>query len=166
MLGDHLFGEAVLATVSLVCHDHDIPAFRQRLAGLLKLLHGGKDDPVGLTARQQLLQVLPALGLLGRLAQEILAPGELPIELIVQIVSVGNHHNSGTLQGLLQVVGIEHHGQRLTAALGVPEHAALAVGDGGVLGGFDSFLYSEILVVARQNLKGVGPVHIETDEVL
>ena len=85
-----MYKRQVLAPVGLVCHDHDIPAFRQRLPGFLKLLHGGKDDTIGLTARQQLLQVLPALGLLGRLAQEVLAAGELAVELVVQIVAVGD----------------------------------------------------------------------------
>ena len=166
MLGDHLFSQAVLPPVGLVRHDYDVPAFRQRLPGLLELLHSGKDDTVGLTARQQLLQVLPALGLLGRLAQEILTPGELAVELVVQVVAVGDYHNGGTLQGLLQVVGIEHHGQGLAAALGVPEHAALTVGDGGVFGGFDSLLYREILVIGGKDFEGVGPVHIEADKVL
>ena len=166
LFSDHLFRQAVLAPVGLVCHDHDIPALRQRLIGFLKLLHGGKDDAIGLTARQQLLQVLSALGLLGRLAQEVLATGELAVELVVQIVAVGDDHNGGALQCRLQVMGIKHHRQGLTAALGMPEHAALAVGDGGVLGGFDSLLYCKILVVACQDLKGIGPVHIKANKVL
>ena len=47
----------------------------------------------------------------------------------------------------------------------MPKHAALAVGHGGVLGGLDSLLHCEILVVRRQHLEGVLPVYIETDEV-
>ena len=47
-----------------------------------------------------------------------------------------------------------------------PEHAALAVGDGGVLGGFDGLFHCEILVIACQDLKGVGAVHVEADKVL
>ena len=98
-------------------------------------------------------------------AQEVLAAGELAVKLVVQIVAVSDDYNGGTLQSLLQVVGIEHHGQRLTAALSVPEHAALTVGDSGVLGGFNGLFYREILVIARQNFKGVGPVYIEADKV-
>lgn len=62
-------------------------------------------------------------------------------------------------------MGIKDHGQGLAAALGVPEHAALAVGHCGVLGRFDGLFHREILVVRRQHLKGVLPVHIEADEV-
>ena len=47
----------------------------------------------------------------------------------------------------------------------MPEHAALAVGDSGVLGGFDGLFHGEILMIARQNLEGVGTVHIEADEI-
>ena len=152
--------------MGLICHDHDVPAFRQRLAGFLELLHGGENDVVYLTACQQFLQILAAFRLLGRLTQKILAPGELAIQLVVQVVAVGDNHNGGALQRLLQIMGIEHHGQRLTAALGVPEHAALAVSDGGVFGGFDGLFHREILVIACQNLKGVGTVHVEADKVL
>ena len=163
--GDHLFCQAVLSPVSLVRHDHDVAPLGQGLAGLLELLHGGKDDAVGLAACQQFLQILPALSLLGRLAQEVFAPGELPVKLVVQVVAVGDDHNRGALQRLLQVVGIKDHGQGLAAALGVPEHAALAVSLDGVSGGFDGLLHREILVVCRQHLEGVLPVYIEADEV-
>ena len=151
--------------MGLVRHDHDIPPLRQGLAGLLKFLHRREDDAVGLTSRQQLFQILPALRLLRRLAQEILAPGELAVELVVQVVPVGDNHYCWALQCLLQIMGIEHHGQGLVAALSVPEHAALAVGNGGVLCGFNGFLHCKILVIARQDFKGVGPVHIEADKI-
>ena len=62
-------------------------------------------------------------------------------------------------------MSIKDHGQGFSATLGVPEHAALAVGRGGVLGGFDGLFHREILVVRRQHLKGVLTVHIEADEV-
>ena len=63
-------------------------------------------------------------------------------------------------------MGIEDHGQRLAAALRMPEYAALTVGDSGMFGGFHSLFHREILVIARQNLEGVGSVHIEADKVL
>ena len=163
--GDHLFREAVLSPVGFVCHDHNIPAGGERLGALFEFLHGGEDNAVGLAVGQKLYEVLAALRLLGRLPQEVLAAAELAIELIVQVVPVCDDHDGGALQRLLQIVGIEHHGQGLAAALGVPEDAALAVGDGGVTGGFDGLFHGEILVIARQNLKGVGAVHIEADEV-
>ena len=165
LAGDQLFGEAILAPVGLIRHDHDVPALRQGLSGFLELLHGGEDDAVGLAARQQRLQMLAAFGLLGRLAQEIPATGELAVELVIQVVSVGDDHDGGAFQRLLQVMGIEHHGQGFSAALGMPEHAALAIGYGGMPGGFDGLFHGEILMIARQNLEGVGAVHIEADEV-
>ena len=48
----------------------------------------------------------------------------------------------------------------------MPEHAALAIGDGGVPGGFNNPFHREILMIACQNPKGVGTVHVETDKVL
>ena len=48
----------------------------------------------------------------------------------------------------------------------MPEHAALAVDDGGVPGGFNNLFHREILMIACQNLKGVGAVHVETDKAL
>ena len=107
-----------------------------------------------------------AFGLLGYLAQKVLAARELAIQLIVQIVAVSDDHNGGAFQRLLQIMGIEHHGQGLAAALGMPEHAALTVGDGGIFGGFHGLFHREILVIPRQNFEGVGPVHIEADKVL
>ena len=49
--GDHLLRQAVLSPVGLVRHDYDVAPLRQGFAGLLKFLHGGEDDTVGLPAR-------------------------------------------------------------------------------------------------------------------
>ncbi len=62
-------------------------------------------------------------------------------------------------------MGIKDHGQGFSAALSVPEHAALTVRHGGVSGGFDGFLHGEILVVRRHHLEGVLPIHIKADKV-
>lgn len=84
--------------------------------------------------------MLAAFGLAGGVwAQEIPATGELAVELVVQVVAVGDDHNGWAFQRLLQVMGIEHHGQGFSAALGMPEHAALAIGYGGMPGGSMAF---------------------------
>ena len=62
-------------------------------------------------------------------------------------------------------MGIEHHRQRFSAALRVPEHAAFAVCDGCLLSGNNRLLDGKILVVCRQHLESVLSVYIEADEV-
>ena len=42
-----LFRQPVLPTVGLIRHDDDVSAFGKSLMGFLKLLHGGKENPVG-----------------------------------------------------------------------------------------------------------------------
>ena len=106
-----------------------------------------------------------ALGMLRRLAQEILAAGKLTVKLIVQVIPVCNYNNSRALQRFLQIMGIEHHRQRFPAALCMPEHAAFSICDGGMLGGFDCFLYSEILMISGKHFECLLAVHVEADKV-
>ena len=165
--GDNLLRQTVLPPVGLVRHDNNIPAFGKRFAALLKFLHGCKNYSVGLTALQPVLQAnfhmlwrfappqslfilvtqLAAGGLDRRLPQEIPASGKLAVELIVQIVSVGDDNNRRAFQRLLQIVGVEHHGQGFPTALGMPENAALAVRAGGAAGGFHCFFDGKILMI-------------------
>ena len=102
----------------------------------------------------------------GCLAQEGCALGKLGVKLIVEVDSVRHDHDGRAVQRLLQQMGIENHGQRFSAALGMPEHAAFAVG----LGCDDCFLHSlansEVLVVASQNLKHFCLLHGEANKVL
>ena len=133
----HMPGEAVdevvLAPVGLVGDDHDIPPLRQQrklVPPLLweELLDGGEDDP----ARghlEQFLEMRPVPGLDGLLPQDLLAPGEDPEELVVQVVPVGEDHDGGVGHGRVEhdLPRKEHHGQALPRALGVPDHPAPAV---------------------------------------
>ena len=48
----------------------------------------------------------------------------------------------------------------------MPEHTAFAVGYRRVFGRCDGLFDGEILVIARENLKGVRAVHIKADKVL
>ena len=166
LLQHQLFLKAVLAAVGLVCHHHDVPPFGQRLFAPLELEHGGENNAVGLSAVQQLFQVLLALGLHRGLAQKFRAAGKLGVELVVQVDAVGHHHDGGAVQRSLQQMGVEHHRQRLAAALGMPEHAALAVGAGGLPRPLHRLAHREILVIARQYLGRLLAVPRKEDEVL
>ena len=61
-MGDNLLCQAVLPPVGLVCHDDDVPAFGELFAALLKLLHGGKDDAIGLPADRSDADGFPRAG--------------------------------------------------------------------------------------------------------
>ena len=68
------------------------------------------------------------------LSQKILTLCKLPIQLVIQIVTVCDNHNGRTVQRILQTMRIEHHRQRLSAALGMPEYTALTIGFRSTLG--------------------------------
>ena len=149
----------------LIRHDDDIPTIRKRLITFLKFLHGCEDDAVCLTVCKQFFQVGSALGVLRRLAQEVLAAGELAVELVIQVIAVCDHNDCRAFQCFLQIVSIEHHRQRFSAALRVPEHAAFAIRDGCLLGGSNRLLDGEILMVGGKHFECLLAVHIEADKV-
>jgi hypothetical protein len=52
---------------------------------------------------------------------------EIAVDLAVQVVSVGHHHESEVAGELAEdLARVEHHREALARALGVPEHAQLA----------------------------------------
>ena len=73
--------------------------------------------------RQLGAQVGTALGLGRRLPQQVLAAGERPEELVVEVVSVRQHDDRRVLHRRLadDPSGVEGHGQALARALGVPD---------------------------------------------
>ena len=89
----------------------------------VELLDQGED--VAVVFLEQLLQVLPALGpdaffRLGDGAH----PGEVLVDLVVQIVAVGDDHEGPVAGQLAQhLLGEEDHRIGFAAALGVPEDA-------------------------------------------
>ena len=109
--------------------------------------------------------MLAALRLLRRLPQEVSTPGKLAVELIVQIISVGDDNNGWAFQSLLQIVGVENHRQGFPAALRMPENAALAVCLGRVLGGRDGLFDGEILMISGKDFERILAIHIEADKV-
>ena len=63
----------------------------------------------GLENGEQLFEVLSGFGLDGLLTQKGFAASKLPKQLVVQIVSIGNDHNSGAIQTFLEKVSEKHH---------------------------------------------------------
>ena len=93
----------------LVDHHHDVAAVAKRLIAVGELLHGGEHDAVGFAPDEQFLQILAAGRLYWRLAQEVLAAPELPEQLVVQVVAVGDHRDGGAVEARLQKMREEHH---------------------------------------------------------
>ena len=60
---------------------------------------------------------------------------------------------------------VEHHGKRLAAPLSMPEHAALPVRSGRLLGSFYCLAYGEILVITGKDLDRVVVVARKADKV-
>ena len=103
--------------------------------------------------------------MLGCLPEEVCTPGKLAIELIVQIISVSDDYDGGTLQCVLEIVGIENHGQGFPAALSMPEYTAFTVCLGSVLGRCNRLFHSKILVIPGKDFEGVLSVYIKTDKI-
>ncbi len=132
-LGVQLGVEAVLAPVRLVGHDDHVAAVGQHREALFpafgrELLDRREDDPAR-GPRQQTLQIFAALGLLGVLAEKVLAEAECRGELVVQVVAVGQHDDRRVrkLRRLNRQPGEERHQEALSRSLRVPDHADLAV---------------------------------------
>ena len=71
--------------------------------------------------------MISALGVNKLLTQKLTAFRKLRIELIVEVVSIGQYNDGRRQQRRLEQMRVKHHRQRLSAALCVPEHAALSV---------------------------------------
>ena len=87
-----------------------------------------------------------------------MTPGVLhhPFDLLVQLVAVGDDEDARLGVVLQQPLGDQHHDDALAAALGVPDDAALALGDAFLRG-----LHAEELVRPRHLLLA----GVEDDEV-
>ena len=129
--------EVVLAAVRLVGDDDDVVAVaeqRMRLARSsgMNFWMVVKTTPPEATCSLR-AQVVAALGLHRRLAQQLLAAGEGAEELVVQVVAVGEDDQRGIrhLRLLDELAGVEGHREALAAALRVPDDAdAVVAGDG------------------------------------
>ena len=117
-----------------------------------KFLNGGEDDAAGGDLKFG-FEVGPILGLLGCLPQQILAFGEGGVELVVEVVAVGEHDQGGVGHGRMldDLARVEGHGEAFAGALGMPDYpgSLVALNRGGAEGGFDGFVDGVVLVVAR-----------------
>ena len=95
-------------------------------------------------------QVTPAAGAGDRLA----GIGENALDLLVQLVAVGDDHHAGVGLVLQNPLGQQHHHDALAAALRVPDDAALAAIHMRLRG-----LDAEILVHTRQLLYAAVEQH-------
>ncbi len=119
----HFGLEAVLAAVRLIGDDHDVAARGERPIHLAKLLQRRENHPARSPVEQR-LQVLAALGLHGRLPDQIPAHRERSEELVVQIVAVGQYHQRRVFEQRMpdELPGVKRHQQTLARPLGVPDH--------------------------------------------
>ena len=76
-----------------ICHDHNISSFRKAVKGLLKFLHGCKDDSICFSTVQQFFQMHTALSMNWLLTQKIFTFCKLPIQLVIQIITIGNDYD-------------------------------------------------------------------------
>lgn len=164
----HVVGEdAVLTAVSLVRENEDIMVGADGLhVGLIKLLNQG-EDKTGVPPKfvDQIVAAgghkLPSF----RLAQQSAVFKGLA-DLLVQFLPVGEDHNGGRASKLPpNLLGQEHHGVALAAALGVPEYPQLAVVQLPGLVCLHRLIDAKILVVSGQNFCSVAAGVVEENEV-
>ena len=150
----------------LICHHDNVPAFRKSFVAFLKLLHGREDYAVSLSVCKQFFKILAAFSVLRRLTKKVFAAGELTVKLVIQVVTVCNDNDSRAFQRFLQIMSIEDHRQRFSAALCMPEDAALTVRHGCMFCRLNRLFDCEILMIPGEYLESILPIHIKADEVL
>ena len=100
------------------------------------------------------------------LPEEVFTFAELGVELFVQVVPVGNDYNGRFVKNLLYQMGVEDHGETLSASLRVPEHADFSVTFRCGKRSFHSFPYCEILMIGSKDFSVTSFIFAETCEVL
>ncbi len=161
----------VLAAVRFVGDDDDVRAVRQhrhRLLALGRLELLDQREHIAVVGCQQLAQIRDRLGMHPRLGRDRAGVGELPVQLVVELLAVGDHHERPLARHLAQhLLGEPQHRQRLARPLGVPEDAEPLV----LLGAspvqvVDRGVDAEVLVRPGQDLdQPTGALH-ERHEVL
>ena len=128
----HPVDHAILGTVGFVGDDDDVLARRERrqLGVFLrqKLLDRGEDHAAAGDG-EQFAELVPTVGLHGRLAEDFVAALKLPKELIVEIVAVGEDDERRVLHHRVphDACGVEEHRKTLPRTLRVPDDTGAAV---------------------------------------
>ena len=116
--------------MSLVGNDYYIASICQLFIHIttlrLELLYRRKYHATRCHAQQR-LQMLSVLRLYRRLSQQLTAVGECSEQLVVQVVTVGYHHNGRIAHRADNLANIKHHRKRLARTLRMPYHARLMV---------------------------------------
>ena len=157
----------------LVGNHDDIPAVGQdRVVGLAtlgrELLDGREHDAAGGTG-QNSLQILPAVGLLRGLTEQVAAHAEGAEELVIEVIAVRDDDDGGVLHGRVgdDLTSVEGHEQALAGALGVPDDAnsAVAVWARGGNCALDSMAHGVKLVIPGHDLDDARAGVLEHGEV-
>ena len=121
----------------------------------------------GLVGLQIIPQLLPVLRLAFLFGADHLGFHEILVNLIVQVLAVRDDEE-GEIAGHLpsHLAGEEHHGVGFAGALGVPEHAQLAVELGAIRHRFHQVVHAEILVVLGNDLVFLVAEHDEVLDVI
>ena len=160
--------DAVLRPVCLVRHEDDVVVWIDGLRVRAVEFVDQREDKAGVAAELR-FQISAAggdvLGGLRPLAQQP-AVFKGVADLLVQFIPVGEDHDGGRTGKLpADLLGEEEHGIALAAALGVPEHAQLAVIELPGRVGLDRLVDAQVLVVAGQNLGSAAAGVVIEDEV-
>ena len=167
--------------MGLIGNHEDVAAVAQHPRPLLEFLYRGEDDAARLQVLQLVLQVsttavsglrLFALGIqfeayaLRYLTHKPAATCKLFIQLLVEVVAIGHHDHRQPWRRQHHLMHKEHHGERLAAALRVPEHAALAILSGiGLVCPCQRFVHGKVLVVGSHDLTSLTFLMVEADVV-
>ncbi len=169
----HVHGQGVvLGAVGLVGDDDDVLAVGDLGVGLALLgaeLLDQRED-VAVILAEQLLEVGTAL-CVGLHLVDCPRGSEGLVDLLVQLVAVGDDHERPVAgDGAVDLLGEEHHGERLPRSLGMPEDpqptrlTGRAILDPQQLG--DGLVHPEVLVVLGDLLDGAALGLLEHREVL
>ena len=89
-------------------------------------MDGGEDEAAGVDV-EEFAGCVAIDRLLGGLAEELATAGEGVKELVVEVVAIGEDDEGGIVEFEDEFAAEEDHGEGFSAALGVPDDAALVI---------------------------------------
>ena len=143
--------------MGLISDDDHVAAVGEHRVGVTVLagrefLQRGEDDPAR-GSSQQPTKIVSSRCLHRGFRQDLRGREHLTIELVIEVVAVGDEHEGGVGHARVthELGGVEDHLKALAGALGVPHHATTLVptGAGGTYRGLHSGVDGPVLVVLR-----------------